>query len=159
MGSALVPTSQPIGVISPLVGLLPEELAGNEKDVFFWEFDNPNALAAAGGASLTITNKLTTEKHLLILGATAQVTDNATDTTLVPFINALVTWKDGTDRQLMSAGVPFSSFFGTAQLPSIMPWRKFIPAGSQSTLVIENLEATAYKVRVTFQCIAVYTGK
>lgn len=156
MGSALVPTSQPLGLISPLVGLLPEQLANNEKDVFFWEFDNPNLLAASG--RLTITNKLTTEKHLLILGATAQVTDGATDTTLVPWINALVTWKDGTDRLLMSDGVPFASFFGTGELPSIMPWRKFIPAGSQSTLVIDNLAATAYRVRVTFQCIAVYTG-
>lgn len=155
MGTALVPTSQPIGLISPLVGLLPEQLANNEKDVYFWEFDNPNALPAGG--QLRITNKLTTEKHLLILGAMAQVTDNA-DTTLVPWINATVRWLDGTERQLMSDGVPFSSFFGTAQLPAIMPWRKFIPAGSQSSLIIDNLEATAYKVRATFQCIAVYTG-
>lgn len=154
-----VAQSQPIGLISPLVGLLPEELANDDKDVFFWEFDNPNTLPVAGGAPLTITNKLTTEKHLLIIGAMAQVTDAATDTTLVPFINALVTWKDGTDRLLMSEGVPFSSFFGTAQQPAIMPWGKFIPAGSQSTLIITPLEATAYKVRCTFQCIAVYTGR
>lgn len=154
MTSALTPTSPPIGVMSPLVGLLPPDLANLEKDVFFWEFDQ---LPVPAAGRIVIKNTLTTEKHLLLFGGVAEVRDDPADTTLVPFFPALVTLKDGTNRELMNADVPFSSLFGTGQLPAIWPWRKFIPAGSGLQIIGTSQDAAARRVRITLLGIAVYT--
>lgn len=154
MTAALTPTSPPIGVMSPLVGLLPPDLANLEKDVFFWEFDQ---LPVPALGRISIKQLLTTEKHLLVFGGMAQVTDSPADAVLVPFYPALVTLKDGTNRELMNADVPFSSLFGTGQLPAIWPWRKFIPAGSTLQILGTSLDAADRRVRITLLAIAVYT--
>lgn len=156
MGSSVqaVPGGPPPVVINPLVGLLPPELLSLEKDLYLWEFDR---LPLAAGGVFPITNKLTTEKHLFLLGAMAEVTD-AADTALVAFFPGTVTMTDGSDRRLMNAAVPFSTFFGTGQLPAIWPWRKFIPAGSQVVLEITSRDALARNIRATLIGIAAYTS-
>lgn len=159
MTGVLVPTSPPIGIMSPLVGLLPPELAGLEKDCFFWEFDQlPVGAAGSATATVPITQQNSTEKHLLLMGGMAQVTDDPADTALIAFYPALVTLIDGTRREMMNNPAPFSSMFGTAGLPAIWPWRKFVAAGQQFTVKVQSLDAAARRVRITLLAIAAYTG-
>lgn len=149
-----LPGGAPMESSNPWLRLLPPELAARPKDAFFLAV---NFLPLAAGGTASVVTQITAEAAFLILGATRVVTDSPADTTSVAFFPALVTVSDGTNRQLMDRAVHIENLCGTAQLPAIWPWPKFVAAGSQVTTTVQNLDgATARNVRITYMGFKIF---
>jgi len=66
-------------------------------------------------------------------------------------VGVLVTLADsGSGRALMDTAVPIDSLFGTGMFPRIWPIPKILDPNSQFTAQLQNLDATAYHIRLGF---------
>jgi hypothetical protein len=139
---------------SPFQGLLPDKFLRNPKDLFFYtaEFTPLNSLATA-----TVQVQTNTDAAFLMMGAVRRVTstDNQTD---VAFFPCLLNVKDSTSgRDIMDRPVHLENFAGTAQLPAILPFPKWIPAGSTILTTAQSLDsANNRNLRLSYFGFKVY---
>jgi hypothetical protein len=108
-------------------------------------------------ATQTLGLNITADADFVILYGTRIVTavDN---TTFVANVPELVTLVDtGAGRQLMSSAVHIDELFGTGQLPAYWSFPKLMRAGSTLSVTLQNLEATARNVRLSFHGFKVFT--
>lgn len=113
-------------------------------------------LAASGTSQQDV--QITADSHFIILYTAAIVTavDNTTFVAIgsVPILS---TWIDtGSGRQLSSAAVAFSNYFGSIQQPHVLGQPKLMRAGSTLSVKVQNLEAVARQVRCAFHGAKVF---
>ncbi len=150
-----VPAAQIRPPINPFLGLLPKSLWNRQKDLFFYvaEFLPLNVSATA-----SVEVVIQADSDFLITYGVAVVTDTS-DVTVASVANAfapfnppfLATITDsGSGRAFMSSGVSFANLFGTGTLPAIWPFPKLIKASSVLSTKLQNLVATAYRIRIAY---------
>jgi hypothetical protein len=141
------PLAQVATPMNPFLGLLPTAMWDKQKDFFIYSVE---FLPLAVSATATQPIAIQSDSHFLVEFITGVVTDttNATFIANVPEL-ALIT-DSGSGRQFMDRPIHWNNVFGTAQLPSVLPFPKIINAGSTVTVQLTNLEATARNVRIAF---------
>lgn len=69
---------------------------------------------------------------------------------VVPLATVQIT-DSGTGRSLFSSAIPIASFFGTGQLPFILPVQRIFAPNSNVAITVANLTAaTTYNIRLSF---------
>jgi hypothetical protein len=140
--------------IAPWLQILPRDLWGKQKDMFIGHLDF-TPLAASGTSTLGFN--VPADADFVILYGTRIVTD-VLNTTFVANVPELVTLQDtGAGRALSSSAVHMDEIFGTAQLPAYWAFPKFMRSGSTLSVTLQNLEAVARNVRLSFHGFKVFT--
>lgn len=76
--------------------------------------------------------------------------DQTDSSRIIPLVTAIIT-DTGSGRQLMQAGVPVPSIFGTGQLPFVLPIPRLFFASSTISVQVANFNAaTAYDLYLSF---------
>lgn len=126
---------------------LPDVLKGHPKDFFTYSAE---FLPLAAGATNTQNINIQADSDFLILAGVRVITaaDNTTFVANGPF---LITITDsGAGRSFMDRAVHIDNLFGTAQLPALWAYPKFIAGASQLAVTAQNLDgATARNIRMT----------
>jgi len=122
-------------------------------------FVTPNQLAASATSTLQFLVQNDSAFAICKTTLTALSTANAAIANLQPYgsggvssvVGVLVTLADaGSGRALMDSAVPIDSLFGTGMFPRIWPIPKILDPNSQFTAQLQNLDATAYHIRLGF---------
>jgi hypothetical protein len=151
--------------INPFLGLLPRSLWNRHKDFFTYGVEFLPLAASEAGANGDIA--IQADSDFMIIGAAAVVTDTS-DAAIASTANAfdkfnppfLVTLTDtGSGRAFSNIGIAFKNLFGTAEQPAIWTFPKLIRASSVLTTKIQNLVATAYRVRIAYTGIKIFSYK
>ena len=103
------------------------------RDVFSYELST-TALAAAGTATLSFTVQVDSN---FLWQAGMMTVDTTGTVTATPLITAVIT-DSSSGRQLQSAAGPVTTWFGTGQLPFLLPTPRFFRGGTQVTMSIAN---------------------
>jgi len=139
--------AQFLPALNPFLGLLPREFWPKTKDFFIYSIEF-TPLAASGTSTVSI--QIQADSAFLITMATIVVTDTA-NAVFISNIPELVTLTDaGSGRQLSDKAVHVNNIFGTAQLPAVWPFPKIMAPSSTLSATLQNLEATARNVRLSF---------
>lgn len=149
--------------INPFLGLLPRNLWNRHKDLFFYNVEFLPLAASDAGAGGDI--QIDADSDFLIMGASAIVTD-VNDVVVASIVNAfdkfnppfLVTLTDAA-RSFSNIATGFKNLFGTAEQPAIWPFPKLIRATTTLTTKIQNLSATAYRIRISYAGIKIFAFK
>lgn len=156
MGDGIAP---PPG--APLLGnvnYMPPGFEGCFKQPFTYQV----VFASIGAATQTQTVNVNNDSYFVVVAQTATVWDAATQATtrISPdLFPAFVTVLDTSSGQnAMNAGVPFGSYFGTAQQPFVWLYRSrlYMPGG-QITITLQSLLATAQTVNLSFHGFKVFS--
>jgi hypothetical protein len=146
MGSAMNPTVQR-RLFQSYDQFLPDSHKGRPKDFFVYSAEF-TPLGASTTSSFTIS--IQADSDFLILAGVRVVTDTG-NTTFVSNVPQLVTITDtGAGRTFMDRAVHMDNLFGTAQLPALWPYPKFVQGASALSVTLQNLDATARNVRLSF---------
>lgn len=148
------PFTGPFARFSPYAWLLPPELWGKLKRWFIYGIDHvtPNQMPAS--ASVTNTVGINRDAHFCVVGMAATVT-NVDNTTLVDAPSFTLTMKDsGSGSDLMDKAQHFLNIFnrgsaGDGKTHYLELPRLFDP-GAVISMTLNNLDATARHVRVSF---------
>jgi hypothetical protein len=124
---------------------------------FDYNADFVGVFVLGAGATVTVPVQIQQDSDFLILSATKVATD-AAQTTLVPFLPAVVLLTDtGSGRQIMDRPTHVESYFGTGELPRVLDRPYFIRAASTLNVTLQNLDpANARVVRVSFHGAKVF---
>jgi hypothetical protein len=160
MGTAAADTRQRAGLPSaqmappsPWMQILPRELWRKRKDGFVFHLDF-TPLAASGTSTLPVN--ISADADFVIIYGTRIVTDVA-NTAFVANVPELVSITDtGAGRGLSSSAIHVDEWFGTAQLPAYWAYPKFLRANSSLSVTLQNLEAVARNVRLSFHGFKVF---
>lgn len=147
--------SNPTGLLSFALDMLPSEWQGKAKDFFTYSVEFL-ALAAAG----TGTDRFTTQADsgFLIVAAVGSARTTAAGVPSVADRPALLSFRDsGSGRQLQDTPFDFDNLVGTAQLPSVWPAPKFLNPQSTFTVDITSLAAVALSFRINFLGFKIFT--
>lgn len=156
-----IPQPQPLLAPNWFLGLVPREFWNVYKTFFIYEQDFlPLAVSQTTVGNIQIQN----DSHFLCVGAAALVTtvDNLTIVNAESNANAsakLVLITDvGSGMPLSQTPVPIDNLFGTAQRLATWAIPKLFKAGGTIATQIQNLEATARNVRISYWGIRLYPG-
>jgi hypothetical protein len=122
---------------------LPETVRDKARDAFTYPIVFPAGVAA--GATAVQTATFNNDSWFLLVALTARVTSDATFETVVadPALT-LVLADSSAQRNLMSAPLDWSTYVGSGQLPSFLPYPKIFPQGAVAAATIANIGATPY---------------
>jgi len=135
---------------NPFLYTLPRPLWNKAKDFFGYtvNFTGTNILAAS--ASLTLPTTVQNDSAFVIIAAVATVTDS-TDAVQVTFVPETVQIQDQAQgRTFFDSPTHFMNVFGTAQQPAFWTLPRLVKAGSTLATTLQNLEAVARNVRITY---------
>lgn len=121
------------------------------KDFFAYELDFA-ALAAGANATgqLAIQADSGFQLQKMMYFADIASGPQTNDSRVVPLVSAQIT-DTGSGRNLASSAVPLPSWFGTGNLPFILPTPKIFSPKATITVVLSNFSAaTAYNLKLTF---------
>lgn len=120
------------------------------KDFFIYG-SNFLSLAAGTTATNTVSIQADSDFELMKLAFAADVAAGVqTDSTRVIPQCTLIILDTGSGRQLMNQGIDLSTFFGTGQMPFIMPLIKTFRANTAIQLALTNYSAAqTYNVRLS----------
>lgn len=122
-------------------------------------FVTPNQLAASTTATLQFLTQNDSAFAICKTTFTALSTANAAIANLQPYgsggassvVGILAAMSDsGAGRSLMDNPVPIDAMFGTGMFPRIWPIPKILDPASNFSVTLQNLDATAYHVRLGF---------
>jgi len=127
--------------------------------IFTINFVTPFQLAAS--ATSTLTFLVQSDSAFAICKTTFTIADVNNDAVanLQPYgsgaassiVAVIVSLTDsGSGRALQDNPVPIDSYFGTAQFPRLWPVPKVLDPNSVFSTTLQNLDATAYHVRLAF---------
>lgn len=135
----------------------PENVRDFRRDFFIYE-SSADALAAGGNANDIINIEADSNFLLQKLAYYATIADAAFTDSTRPVPNVTVQLVDsGSGRQLMQNPVPIPSFFGTGELPFILPNPRLFLANSTLQIAYANFDAAAaYNIRLAFIGYKVY---
>jgi len=136
---------------------LPPSLRGRVKD-FFGYATGANFLPLAAATTATDTIQVNTDADFLVVLAVGRARDPADPATIFadPPITVLVT-TDGSGRNLFNRAIDWSTFFGDAELPGLLPYPKVISGGSQLSTQLTNLDAAQdFDVRITYLGLKIF---
>lgn len=152
MGTSVDPRAR--GLQAVLDQNLPPRMRERARDFFGYTID----FVPLGVNATTIQEvNIQSDSDFIIGAAVATVTDTA-NTTRLGFVPQLVQlFSAGSGRNLFSGATHFENVFGTAQQPAIWPIPKLLSAGSTFSAQLQNLEATARNVRLTFLGFKVFS--
>lgn len=132
----------------------PEDTANFRRDFYIYEADS-GVVAAAASSNDTVTIEADSDFMLQKLSFFA-INTAATTVVASPLMFCQIT-DTGSGRQLMSAPIPVPSFFGTGQLPFILPNpRKFMRNSTIQVAFTSFEAATSLRVRLAFIGYKVY---
>lgn len=134
---------------------LPPELRGRPKDFFTY---GVNFLPIAAGTAATQTVQINTDADFLMVMATALARDDADDT---DFPNPPLTVQlesTGSGRLFSNVALDFDTFYGTAQLPFVLPYPKVLDAGAQLSTRLTHFAAAPANldVRVAYHGVKIF---
>ena len=139
--------AQFLPALNPFLGLLPREFWPKTKDFFVYSIE---FVPLAASATSTTSIQIQADSAFLITMGTVVVTDT-TNATFISNIPELILITDaGSGRQLSDKAVHMNNLFGTAQLPAVWPFPKIMAPSSTLAATLQNLEATARNVRLSF---------
>lgn len=134
-----------------------ENVGNRRRDFYVYEAET---LAIAVGASTNDTINIEADSDFILQKLTYQA-DNAgiaqTDSSrVIPNVSVQIT-DTGSGRQLMQDFIPVSSFFGTGQLPFILPNPRLFMRNSTIQIAFTSFEVAATpNVRLAFIGYKVY---
>ncbi|MGH7166468.1 MAG: hypothetical protein ACREIS_13195 [Nitrospiraceae bacterium] len=138
----------PVLAMSPFYGWLPRSLWRKVKDFFVYSSD---FIPLAAGGTATQDIAVQADSDFVIIAGVRVYTTTGDVAIAGDFFPALVTIRDsGSGRQLMDRPVHAQNLFGTAQLPAYWPFPKLIRASSTVSTTLQNLEATARNIRISY---------
>lgn len=166
-GEAIPPVLGPFARYSPYAWMLPQELWGRPKQeaMYTIEFITPVQLVAAGGApnprTLTVGIERGAAFAVIEMMATVYNVDN---TTLVPLPSIMVQVRDvGSKLDFFDVPVHFLSCFNVGQgggnsggYTRQFALPKIVDPGGTIAVQLENFDAVARHVRVTFHGFRVW---
>lgn len=128
---------------------LPARYAKRAKDFFAYGIDF-TPLAAGGTDSDTFS--VQQDSDFLLVGLTARVNEDGSPNTPTDDPGITIQIRDtGSGRSLFGRSLALRTIVGTGELPTYLPWPKFINRGSVVTAELNNLVAgTAFDVRLSF---------
>lgn len=115
------------------------------RDIFSYELST-TALAAAGTATLSFTVQVDSN---FLWQAGMMIVDTTGTVAAAPLITATIT-DSSSGRQLESQSGPVATWFGTGQLPFLLPTPRFFRGGTQVTLAISNYSAATTYTNAKF---------
>lgn len=136
-----------------------------DKDPYFYRAQFLPIAASASGSIVEFS--IESDSDFVCFGANAVVTDTA-DLTVASTANGfdpfnppfLITIRhSGSGQNLMNAGVAFANIVGTGRDPYYWPIPKVFPARSVVQTQMDNLVATAYRVRIAYIGFKAYLTK
>lgn len=134
-------------------GYLDPKLWEVPKDAGYLQFSKLN-LASLASDNLITENPA--ENGFLITAFTGLVVDAATHLVPVTAFPAFVTMKDSVNQDLNNAPMPYLNVIGTAQLPAVLQWPKWVNPASKFTITVNNPTAAAVDVHITAWGFKVY---
>jgi hypothetical protein len=137
-------------------GFLDPKLWDVPKDAGYLQFSSDQAVGIAAATTKDLVSQNPAENGFLITAWTALVLDQATQLVVAATFPGLVVIKDSVNQELGNAPMPFLNIFGTAQLPAILQWQKWVNPASKITISINNPTAAAVAVHVTAWGFKVY---
>lgn len=158
-------------IFRAIASKLGEPISKIQKDWFLdpftytTSFVTPNQLAASGTSTQSFL--VQNDSAFVICKTTFTIADVNNDAVanLQPFgsggasliVAVLASITDsGSGRALSDSGVPIDSWFGTAQFPRIWPIPKIVDPASNVSTTLQNLDATAYHVRLAYHGYKVF---
>lgn len=150
----------PIGLarepMQAAAALLPPEWMNPSNDIYWLSFTGAELEPVPARDARTSSVEISTENHVIALGAFAEIIDPAT--------GAFQAWapmtaylQDGTPRKFMPRPLPIRSFMGpSGAQPAWWPYRKFFRAGSQLSLTISSRALINLTVRPHIAVMEVY---
>lgn len=133
---------------NPFMLTLPRSMWGLLKDYFGYTATF-NPIAAL--ATTPVQTNINRDAAFVIIAAMATVTDSPADTTRVAFWPGLVQIRDeGAGVNFYDQPTHFHNVFGTAEAPAYWPIPKLLQPGSTVTTTLQNIEANARIVRITY---------
>lgn len=165
------PMPQPLTAPNWFLGLVPRQYWDRYKTPFTYELDfattplaNGGAVAANGTSSGNV--QIQQDSHFLWVYGIALVTstDNLTVINSASNANAsakLISLQDvGAGQPLANVQVPLDNWFGTAQLPMVVPYPRLFERGGAIGVTVTNLNTlTAHTVRLSFVGIRIFPDK
>lgn len=135
---------------------LPPEYRGRPKDFFTYA---TSFLPIAAGVAATQTIQVNTDADFLMVMANGIAREDVAAATFRANPALTVTIETtGSGRLLQNQALDWDTFFGTAQLPGILPYPKIIDGGSTISVRLTNNGADALNVRVAFNGVKIYPG-
>lgn len=143
-------------------------LGGGAKPYTLDPFTYTINFASLGASATASANFLVQNDSAFVITQTTYLITDTSDVAvaeLQPFgsglttglVGVLVTLSDtGSGRNLMDAGVPIDGLFGTAQRPYVWPYPKILDPSSTFSTQLQNLVATARRVRLAFHGYKVF---
>lgn len=133
--------------ISPFFGLLPQEVWGKEKDMFYY---SANFLPITAGQTQTQPISIQSDSDFFVVA----INGTATDTAAPPVVDAspgmlIELFDTGAGRQFQNQAQHYLNIVGTAQNPGWLPLGKYLRANSTVTITLTSLITTSRNVRVT----------
>lgn len=128
-------------------------------------FVTPNQLAASTTSTLQFLCQNDSAFAICKTTFTAMSTANAAIANLQPYgsggassiVGILVTMTDGgAGRSVMDSPIPIDSVFGTGMFPRIWPIPKILDPAANFSVTLQNLDATAYHIRLAFHGYKVF---
>lgn len=144
----------PMGAATALLPMLPKWARDRAKDFFAYVVE---FLPITAGAALTVQTAIENDSDFLITSIVRQVTSVAAPPVVNPLPVYTVQVRDaGTGRNLFSDPIALDNIAGTAQLPSFLPYPKFIKRGSTLTTSLQSLFNASENVRIAYQGFKIF---
>ncbi len=147
----LMPSQVPA---NPFAGYLPPEAWAKRKDLFFFNFEILNL--GTGVTSPPSVQQAPTDSGIVIVAASATVTDAATDRVQQAFFPGLVSMQDSSQQDLQTIATHFMNLFGTGTLPAYWPYPKLVSAAAKYQITVTNSSAAAVNIRMSLWSMKVF---
>lgn len=134
-------------------GYLPPELWEKPKDLGYMQF---TLLNLGINKSDNAVSENPAENGFLITAWSGLVVDAATGLVPVTAFPGFVIMKDSAQQELGNAPMPYLNVIGTAQLPAVVQWPKWVNPASKMTINVSNPTAAAVNVHITAWGFKVY---
>lgn len=135
---------------------LPADMRDRPRDFFIYSTPDFTSLAAGASASETFT--VQNDSDFLIVALNGTAVDPADETSVFTTPALTVSLRDsGSGREFQNRPQHWRNVMGEAELPSFLPYPKFIDRASDVSLTLSNLSAAqAYRVRVAFMGFKIF---
>lgn len=127
--------------------LLPPELASKAKDYFAYSFD---FLPLAANSTATESIQIQADSSYLMMAVSGTARDPAAVATVFDPPAVTVQFdSSGSGRLLQNRAVDWDNIVGSAELPYLLSFPKWLDANSTLDAQLSNLGAQAYDIRLT----------
>jgi len=150
MQAAVYPMGMGSLLPNPFLYTLPEVLWNKVKEFFVYsaQFVGPTALGAS--ATQTVQTVVQNDSAFVLLAITGICT-STDESTLVTFVPELLQIQDQTaGRNIFDQSQHYMNVVGTAGEPAFLTLPKLVKPGATLTTTLQNLEATARHVRLSY---------